>query len=419
MKIGIIGGGIAGLATAWLLEQDHEVVLFEKNHFFGGHAQTVYVPQKTNELPIEIGFEFFNKRMYPHFCRLLRLLAVSVAQYPFTYSFFGTESLGYVLPPVQGTTIFWRTFTPRKIAHLVQLKKAITAGQEIIQSRNALISLAEFAQLAGLSEQFMRDFFYPLFSAGWGVDHQEFATFSAYNVLSYIVKNKPIGIQPSWWYEIKGGMSSYIHTLTQSLTRSKLHLSTPIDYIDYHQNTYTLTSSMQKYQCDHLVIATDVYSARHLLNQLPWADRLKQAVNSIDFIPATLAIHQDQRFMPPRKKEWSVANVWRHKNFSTLTIFKKREFEDQPHFRSWLLSGFPEPKNVCATQQYHHAKPNKNYFKAQEIIAEEQGKNNLWLAGLYTTDIDSHESALRSAIGIAQKICPQSARLNQLLCTAT
>ena len=31
MRIGIIGGGAAGLATAWLLERDHEVTLFEKD----------------------------------------------------------------------------------------------------------------------------------------------------------------------------------------------------------------------------------------------------------------------------------------------------------------------------------------------------------------------------------------------------
>ena len=31
MRIAVIGSGIAGLASAWLLSQQHEVVLFEAN----------------------------------------------------------------------------------------------------------------------------------------------------------------------------------------------------------------------------------------------------------------------------------------------------------------------------------------------------------------------------------------------------
>lgn len=77
MRIGIIGSGAAGLASAWLLEEHHEVLLFEKNDRFGGHAQTVYVNQSDTQIPIEIGFEFFNERMYPHFCRLLAALNVA------------------------------------------------------------------------------------------------------------------------------------------------------------------------------------------------------------------------------------------------------------------------------------------------------------------------------------------------------
>jgi len=41
MRIGIIGGGAAGLAAAWLLEHDHDVTHFEKDDRLGGHAHTV------------------------------------------------------------------------------------------------------------------------------------------------------------------------------------------------------------------------------------------------------------------------------------------------------------------------------------------------------------------------------------------
>ncbi len=40
-RIAVIGGGIAGLAAAWLLAVRHKVTLFEKNDYLGGHARTI------------------------------------------------------------------------------------------------------------------------------------------------------------------------------------------------------------------------------------------------------------------------------------------------------------------------------------------------------------------------------------------
>ena len=47
-RIAVIGAGIAGLATAWLLSRRHEVVLLEANDYLGGHTNTVDV---TNTYP--------------------------------------------------------------------------------------------------------------------------------------------------------------------------------------------------------------------------------------------------------------------------------------------------------------------------------------------------------------------------------
>ena len=40
MKIAIIGTGISGLTTAYLLNKKHDVTVFEKNDYVGGHTHT-------------------------------------------------------------------------------------------------------------------------------------------------------------------------------------------------------------------------------------------------------------------------------------------------------------------------------------------------------------------------------------------
>ena len=40
MKIAIIGSGISGLTAAYLLNRKHDITLFEKNNYIGGHTHT-------------------------------------------------------------------------------------------------------------------------------------------------------------------------------------------------------------------------------------------------------------------------------------------------------------------------------------------------------------------------------------------
>ena len=59
MKIGIVGGGAAGLTSAWLLGDQHEVTLFEADDRLGGHAHTIEIETDGQRLEVDAGFQFF------------------------------------------------------------------------------------------------------------------------------------------------------------------------------------------------------------------------------------------------------------------------------------------------------------------------------------------------------------------------
>ena len=44
LKIAVVGCGVSGLTAAWLLSREHDVHLFEKNDYAGGHTRTLKVP---------------------------------------------------------------------------------------------------------------------------------------------------------------------------------------------------------------------------------------------------------------------------------------------------------------------------------------------------------------------------------------
>src|SRR5712671_422912 len=100
VRVAVIGGGVSGLAAAWLLQDDHDVTLIEKEPRLGGHANTIEVSHRGKHIRVESGFEFFSEEIYPAFGRLLRALRVPLRRYPMTYTlYFEDSSKVHVLPP--------------------------------------------------------------------------------------------------------------------------------------------------------------------------------------------------------------------------------------------------------------------------------------------------------------------------------
>ena len=60
MKIAVIGAGISGLVAAYRLYSDHEITVFEANHYPGGHSNTIDVDLDGERHAIDTGFIVFN-----------------------------------------------------------------------------------------------------------------------------------------------------------------------------------------------------------------------------------------------------------------------------------------------------------------------------------------------------------------------
>ena len=76
MRIAIVGGGISGLVSAYLLSRQHEVTVLEAAPRLGGHTHTISVDLAGEEYRVDTGFIVFNEPNYPGFNRLLGQLGV-------------------------------------------------------------------------------------------------------------------------------------------------------------------------------------------------------------------------------------------------------------------------------------------------------------------------------------------------------
>ena len=405
MKIGIIGGGVAGLTTAWLLDQECDVTLFEQQEKLGGHADTVHVDIGGQVTPIDAGFEFFSDTMFPYLNRLLSILQVPLTTYPMTYTFYTSgwlEAKSWVIPPfgqtdlsiqdsVVGESPFvsWQTLLSSKLFDLIDFIRVVNAGARVIDTHNTTLTIEEFIEGLPLSAAFKNDFLYPFLASGWGAPLKVFKAFAAYDIMMWCVKNKPSSIAPKHWIEVQGGTCAYIQAVAQQLTRSRVKLACHIIRITYNQNYYIvreLDGTETKF--DHLVIATNAYQAIELLKNIPNCADLRSILGNISYFHTVVAIHGDERLMPADKTDWSVINVRYTGIYSAMSIYKPWKSRS-PIFRSWVTI----PISIYRAALCHAGLPSygkRAYFQVEKALDFTTAMTIYWLTGLYTYGVDSH-----------------------------
>lgn len=416
IKIGIIGGGASGLTSAWLLEKDYDVYLFEERNVLGGHARTVEVSIADKLIPIDAGFEFFSDTMFVHFDALLKYLNVPLAKHPLTYTFHRTDKNDFLsLPPFHNGDVYWKSLTPVNISRMLQFLYFINRGNKIVEKEDLDITLAEFADSLYLTQSFKDDFLYPLLVAGWGQNISDFKNSSAYDILYWSVKNNFSAMHSLEWTEVVGGVKVYINALADQLTQTKINLSSKVVSLVRKQDKYDLIlENGEKSEFDYIIFSTSAGITADILTNIKETEYIRSKLSEIEYFKTIIAVHSDISFMPKDKAYWSLANVRYNGDYSMLTIYKQWKSPEVPIFRSWVTYDKQLPNNLYAVEEYMHGKISPKTFTLKHELERVQGNNNIWYAGVHTCGVDSHDTAILSAIKIAQKLAPDSERLKAI-----
>ncbi|MDR3647189.1 MAG: FAD-dependent oxidoreductase [Candidatus Babeliales bacterium] len=413
IKVAIIGGGASGLSTAWLLEKDYDVTLFEERDVLGGHARTQQIQIGDKLIPIDTGFEFFSPRMFVHFDALLKYLKVPLAEHPLTYTFHRLDKEDVLsLPPFHNGMVYWKSLTPKNISRMLQFLYFINRGKQVIESENLDITLEQFADSLYLTKSFKNEFLYPLLVAGWGQNINDFKKSSAYDILYWSVKNNFSAFKSLQWTEVVGGVKVYIDALAAQLTETKINLSSKVISLKPIENQYELIlQNGEKQIFDYIIFSTSAGITADILQDVASSQYIRSKLSEIEYFKTTIAVHSDTSLMPKDKAYWSMANVRYDGVHSQLTIYKEWKSPEVPIFRSWVTYDKNLPKNLYAIEEYLHGKISPKTFTLKADIEKVQGNNNIWYAGVHTCGVDSHDTAILSAIKIAQKLAPDSERL--------
>ncbi len=170
-RVAVIGGGISGNLTARLLTDSCEVRLYESNDYVGGHANTVEVELAGSRFQVDTGFMVFNRRTYPNFCEMLRLLEVESRESDMSFSVrcdrTGLEYEGSGLNGLfaQRSNLFRPRFL-KMLSDIMRFNRVATQAAET-NAFEAGETVRDFLDSHRLGSAFRDQYFAPMTAAIW------------------------------------------------------------------------------------------------------------------------------------------------------------------------------------------------------------------------------------------------------------
>ncbi|KAJ0254744.1 hypothetical protein HA466_0106080 [Hirschfeldia incana] len=398
MRVAVIGGGISGLGSAYVLAKEYgieEVVLFEKEESLGGHAKTVHF----DGVDLDIGFIVFNTVTYPNMIEFFKNLGVDmeVSDMSFSVSLengrgceWGCRSLSSLFAQKRNflNPYFWKMITEIK-----KFKEDVLKYLEDLEGNfdmDRTKTLGEFLKLHGYSNLFQKAYLVPVCSLIWSCPADSVLNFSAYSVLSFCRNHHLLQIfgRPQW-LTVAGRSQTYVAKLRVELEQRgcKIRTSCKVQSVETSEDGSVIVTTEDGSQevYDKCILAVHAPDALKLLGDQVTHDETR-VLGAFQYAYSDLYLHRDTDLMPRNTTAWSAWNfLGDSKNNASLTywlnIIQNLGEERDPYF----LTINPEhtPKETLFKWTTGHPLPSVSTWKASQELHKIQGKRGIWFCGAY------------------------------------
>jgi uncharacterized protein len=307
MRCAVVGAGISGLVAAHVLARRHDVTLFERADYAGGHTHTVTVDSPEGARAIDTGFIVFNDRTYPSFSRLLDHLGVASRDTEMSFSVrcdrTGTEYNGTSLNGL---------FADRR--HLVSprflgmLRDIARFNRHAVDqaARAGAVSVGTFLAAHGYGPRFRDHYLLPMGASIWSCPTGAFADFPIGFVLAFFANHGLLQLRDRpTWKVVRGGSARYVDALL-ARSAARLRLSTPVAGIRRDASDVTVRTSHGAERFDEVVLACHADQALRLLDDPSSEER--RLLGAFTYARNTAVLHTDAGWLPRRRRAWASWN---------------------------------------------------------------------------------------------------------------
>ena len=409
MRIAVIGSGIAGLASAWLLSRRYEVVLFEANDYLGGHTHTHDIALGERRFAVDTGFIVHNPEHYPLLSGLFEELGV--ATQPTTMSFaVRNEASGLEYNATDLDALFCQRrnlVSPRFWGMLRDLLRFYREAPALLSEPGPGPTLGDYLEAGGYGAMFRDDHLVPMASALWSSPSSTILGFPAKYLVQFMANHQMLQVsgRPQWRV-VTGGSQRYVDAL-RARWRVQPRLSTQVRMLMRDALGVTVMTDAGGERFDHAVLACHSDQALRMLADPGDAER--EILGAMAYQPNDTVLHTDADLLPRHPKAWAAWNalVPREPGDVCTVSYCMNLLQNLdapvPFVVTLNRTDAIDPSKILRRMQYHHPVYSHASVAAQARKGEIQGLRRVWFAGAYW-GWGFHEDGMRSAVDVARSL---------------
>ena len=411
MNIALIGSGISGLTSAYLLNRSHEITLFEAGDWVGGHTHTVDVTVDGRHYAVDTGFIVFNNWTYPNFIRLLGQIGVGFKPTEMSFSVTDPDS-GLEYNGNNLNSLFAQRRNLLSPGFWGMLRDILRFNKEAQRDLEELriaadTTLDQYLKAGGYGERFILHYIVPMGAAIWSMSMADMLGFPLQFFVRFFKNHGLLSVsnRPQWCV-IEGGSSAYVAPLTASF-KDKIRLNCPVTRVERDEEGVVIHSAAGSERFDKVVFACHSDQALKLLAKPSSAEQ--SILGALAYADNEVVLHTDTRLLPERKLAWASWNYRLGGAGHTLAavtydmnILQGLQ-SDTTFCVSLNQSAGINPFKVLAKYTYAHPQYSLKAVAAQQRWEELDGVQHTYYCGAYWAN-GFHEDGVVSGLRVARSL---------------
>lgn len=414
LRIAVVGGGVAGITAAYLLAKRHQVTLFERNNYVGGHTNTIMVDDRSGgELPVDTGFIVCNPKTYPLFYRLLAEWGVSLRDSDMSFGYFCERTgLGYVGPSIRDFAgQFTNFFNPAFLGMIVEQRRfSRRAMSDLTDGKVDGVTLGAYLDRVGASQYFKDNYLLPLAAAVWSSPDVGMLEFPAGTFLRFFKNHGMLDLnERPTWQTVVGGSQAYVCAF-RARFQGELLVNSAVRTVRReagHIIVHCEGSAARTFDC--VVMAAHADESLALLESPSDAER--SLLSAWSYHRNRTVLHTDATVLPSNRKLWASWNYHRRTNAAPdapvpITYYMNR-LQGLTSTVDYLVTLNADdainPASVIYSVDYTHPAYSFRAIDAQRQLRELSGTQSTYFCGSYLGH-GFHEDAVASAARVAAEL---------------
>ncbi|XP_068653702.1 uncharacterized protein [Aristolochia californica] len=423
MRIAVIGAGISGLVSAYVLAKEGvNVVLYEKEDYLGGHAKTVTV----DGIDLDLGFMVFNRVTYPNMMDFFESLGVEMELSDMSFSVSLDNGKGCEWGSRNGLSGLFaqkkNTFNPyfwEMIREVIKFKADVLRYLEELQNNPDLDrneTLGSFIKKHAYSQLFQEAYLIPICGSIWSCPSERVMDFSAFSVLSFCRNHHLLQLfgRPQW-LTVKGRSHTYVTKVRHALESRycQIRTSCEVDSVSTANGSCCISVVNGNQETfDGCIIATHAPDALRALGEKATSEEMR-ILGAFQYVYSDVFLHRDKNLMPQNPSAWSAWNflgTMGNKVCLTYWLNVLQNIDDTGLPFLATLNPLHQPQNILFKWSTSHPVPSIAASKALLELDGIQGTRGIWYCGAYQ-GYGFHEDGLKAGLAAANGVLGKACNL--------